>query len=327
MRMAASSKIILPPLGLLALAFWLGGTFADPPPTQPAAPPPAAGAADASRPAPQPPPVGLASEKASAPAPLKALLIAGGCCHDYEKQHRILYEGIQKRANIRVDVVWTRDKTANPRFPLFENPNWAKGYDVVIHDECAALNEDKNAMQNILKTHETIPAVHLHCAMHSFRGRGGAPGKFTAEKHLEWCRHIGLMSIRHGPHLPVSIQFVNRDHPITAPFEDWVTDKEELYNNVEVYDAEPLAMGTQTYQRGGKEITDTAIVIWTNTKHGAPSFSTSLGHFNHNVEDPRYLELVTRGTLWVCGKLDKPAYQTPYTGSNRVEEIETEGSK
>ncbi|NIP87111.1 MAG: hypothetical protein GTO03_16730 [Planctomycetales bacterium] len=45
------------------------------------------------------------------------------------------------------------------------------------------------------------------------------------------------------------------------------------------------------------------------------------------MEDPRYLELVTRGTLWVCGKLDKPAYQTPYTGSNRVEEIETEGSK
>ena len=38
--------------------------------------------------------------------PLKALLIAGGCCHDYVKQHEILYKGIQERANVRVDVMW-----------------------------------------------------------------------------------------------------------------------------------------------------------------------------------------------------------------------------
>ena len=30
--------------------------------------------------------------------PLKALLIAGGCCHDYAKQHEILSKGIQARA-------------------------------------------------------------------------------------------------------------------------------------------------------------------------------------------------------------------------------------
>jgi hypothetical protein len=33
--------------------------------------------------------------------PLKALLIAGGCCHDYAKQKDILKRGIEQRANLR----------------------------------------------------------------------------------------------------------------------------------------------------------------------------------------------------------------------------------
>ena len=74
-----------------------------------------------------------------------------------------------------------------------------------------------------------------------------------------------------------------------------MTGKEELYNNAEIYDAEPLAMGTQTYMKNGKEITDAAIVAWVNTKSGALSFSTSLGHYNEVVESDEYLDLVTRG--------------------------------
>src|SRR6266545_7963726 len=35
--------------------------------------------------------------------PLHALLITGGCCHDYEAQKKILSEGISARAN----VTWT----------------------------------------------------------------------------------------------------------------------------------------------------------------------------------------------------------------------------
>ena len=260
--------------------------------------------------------LGLASDVEGGTRPLKALLIAGGCCHDYANQHRIISEGIQKRANIRVDVVWTRDTTHDPVMPLFKNPDWADGYDFIIHDECAALKKDETELANILKAHETVPAVHLHCAMHSFRG-----------SENDWAKHVGIKSTRHGPHLPVALK-IDRTHPITAPYEDWVTGKEELYNNVEVYGAEALITGSQTYQKDGKEVVDTAIVMWTNTQFGAPSFSTSLGHFNHNVEDPRYLELVTRGALWACGKLDHPDYWgTPYTGSNLIREIKDVAGK
>lgn len=252
-----------------------------------------------------------AEQKASedGPRPLKALLIAGGCCHDYVKQHEILYKGIQERANVRVDVVWTRDRSTNPPLPIYKNPDWARGYDIIIHDECAASNKDPEVLKNILEAHKTIPAVHLHCAMHSFR-----------QGNDLWFKHLGLQSSGHGPQEPVSIQFTDPNHPITKGLEDWVTKKEELYNNVNVFDAHPLALGHQTYKRGDKDVSSSAIVAWTNEKQGAPSFSTTIGHNSYTVEDPRYLDLVTRGLLWSAGKLNDE-YLTPYTGSNVVTEL------
>jgi putative heme-binding domain-containing protein len=251
---------------------------------------------------------GLASNKDASTQPIKALLIAGGCCHDYEAQTKILSEGIQKRANIRVDVYMSPSKSVNPPLPLFEDPNWADGYDLIIHDECAAANKDNSVVDNILNAHKTIPAVHLHCAMHSFRGT----------KNTEWCKHIGLKSTRHGPHLPVAIEVSNKNHPITKNYQNWVTGKEELYNNTEVYTAEPLLKGTQKYNKHGKGIVDTAIVAWVNTQYGARSFSTSLGHYNEVVASNKYLELVTRGSLWACKKLDQEFYHQAYTGSNLI---------
>jgi type 1 glutamine amidotransferase len=34
-------------------------------------------------------------------------------------------------------------------------------------------------------------------------------------------------------------------------------------------------------------------------------FATTLGHNTQTVDDPRYLDLVTRGLLWSVGKLDE----------------------
>src|SRR5581483_10857085 len=70
--------------------------------------------------------------------PIKVLLIAGGCCHDYGKQKDIVKEGIEARANAKVDIIYSEDKSTKPPLPIYGNPDYAKGYDVVIHDECAA---------------------------------------------------------------------------------------------------------------------------------------------------------------------------------------------
>lgn len=239
--------------------------------------------------------------------PLKALLIAGGCCHDYTHQQEVLSKGIQSRANVQVDVIWTDDTSVSPPLPLYDNPDWAKGYDIIIHDECAAGVRDLALVKRILDVHKTVPAVHLHCAMHSFRTGTDV-----------WFKHLGLQSASHGPQEPIAIAFVDKEHPITKTLADWTTIKEELYNNVNVFDAHPLAMGKQIVKnKDGTTREDQSIVAWINEKSGARSFSTTIGHNTATVEDARYLDLVTRGLLWACNKLT-PDYLVPFKGENKI---------
>jgi putative membrane-bound dehydrogenase-like protein len=238
----------------------------------------------------------------NAAEPLKALLITGGCCHDYAKQHEVIAKGIQSRANVQVDVIWTDDKSTNPPLPIYDKVDWAKGYDIIIHDECAASMNNKETLTRILDAHQTIPSIQLHCAMHSFR---------TGEDR--WFKRLGLQSNSHGPQEPIAITFVDKEHPITKTLADWTTIKEELYNNANLFDAHPLAMGRQMVK--GKAVD--AIVAWTNEKAGARSFSTTIGHNTETVADARYLDLITRGLLWACDKLT-PDYLTPFTGQNQV---------
>src|SRR4051794_35577934 len=96
---------------------------------------------------------GLGSPAGAAPAPIRALLITGGCCHDYAQQKDILKQGIESRANVTVEQVHTDDTTTHPPLAILGNPEYAKGYDVVIHDECAADISDPAKIEGVLKPH------------------------------------------------------------------------------------------------------------------------------------------------------------------------------
>ena len=110
----------------------------------------------------------LAVSLHAADKPLRALLITGGCCHDYAKQKDILKQGLERRINIVIDQAHTNDKSTKPQLPIFGNPDYAKGYNVIIHDECAAGISDQGIIDDVLAPHRKgIPGVNLHCAMHS----------------------------------------------------------------------------------------------------------------------------------------------------------------
>jgi putative heme-binding domain-containing protein len=257
------------------------------------------------------PAVRLFAAEPDSTRPLRALLIAGGCCHDYANQQAAIAAGIQARANVRVDVYWTDNSTTAPVLPLYTKLNWAENYDVIIHDECAADIKDEALVNRIVAVHQKIPAVHLHCAMHSFRTGTDA-----------WFAHLGLQSSGHGPQEPIKIEFVDQEHPITKPLNGWTTIREELYNNVKVFGAHALAVGKQPIG-GDNPRVDQAIVVWTNESQGAKSFSTTIGHNTETVQDPRYLDLITRGLLWSCDKLNDD-YLTPYQGTNETTFIDKE---
>jgi type 1 glutamine amidotransferase len=249
--------------------------------------------------------------------PLRVLLVAGGCCHDYATQTKLLKAGIEARIQAEVDVIYNPDTSTKATFEIYGNPDWDKGYDVVIHDECSADVTDPAYVGRILAAHRRgTPAVNLHCAMHSYRWGDFRKAVAAGADNAGWFEMLGLQSIGHGPQIPIEITFADRSHPITKQLADWMTIKEELYNNIQVLPtAKVIASGKQLVPPKPKagEAADpaakpaevTAAVVWTNEygPNRTRIFSTSLGHNNDTVGDDRYLDLVTRGLLWATGRL------------------------
>ena len=153
---------------------------------------------------------------AAAPKPLRILLLTGGCCHDYAKQKDILKAGLEERANVVVDQIHTDDTTTKPPLAILGNPDYAKGYDLVIHDECGADISDPETVRGVLKPHrDGIPGVNLHCAMHCYRiGNPNDPVELGTP-HGYWFEYLGLQSSGHGPQLPISLSFTDKENPIT----------------------------------------------------------------------------------------------------------------
>ena len=186
---------------------------------------------------------------ADVPKPLKVLLVTGGCCHDYAKQKDILKKGIEARANAEVDIIYVADGSTHPALPIYGHPDYAKGYDVVIHDECAADMNDPAVVEGVLKPHrDGIPGVNLHCGMHCYRIGNPNDPVTPGTPHGFWFEYLGLQSSGHGAQLPIAISFVDPDSPITKGLADWTTINEELYNNVKVFDSAHRAGARQARQ-------------------------------------------------------------------------------
>jgi type 1 glutamine amidotransferase len=249
--------------------------------------------------------------------PIRVLLVCGGCCHDYAKQKDILAKGIAERANVEVTIAYDPgEKGVAPQGklnPVYNSDDWAKNFDVVIHDECTDAVTNPTIINRIMKPHkEGLPGVVLHCGMHCYRTadwnkKGGV---------TPWFEFTGLQTTGHGAQLPIALHFVDTDSPITKGMQDWTTVNEELYNNYndgKLFDtAKPLVRGKQTTKaRNGTERTDDNVVAWTNQYNGKTRvFATTIGHNNKTVADPRYLDMVTRGLLWATNHITddgKPA--------------------
>ena len=248
-----------------------------------------------------------AQEAAAKPKPLKALLIAGGCCHDYKAQKDILKAGLEARLNLEIEISYNPDSGVEPTFPQYEKDGWAKGFDLIIHDECAAGVKDLTYVNRVLQAHrDGVPGVNLHCAMHSYRTAPdvGKPVKPNTNDSL-WFDYLGLQSAVHGAQLPIAITYLDKASPITKNLPEWTTVNEELYNNVQVYPgAHPLARGKQG--GGEKDGENNSVAVWTNEYGDKKTriFSTTLGHNNETVADDRYLDLVAQGILWATDKLN-----------------------
>ncbi len=232
--------------------------------------------------------------KAADPAPLRVLMVTGGCCHDYEQQKLILAEGISARANVEFTTVHEEGpegkKDKSHKISIYEKADWASGYDVVLHNECFGAVDDVAFVDRIAKAHfDGVPAVMLHCSTHSYRMAGTD----------EWRKCVGQKSMSHEKARDLHVINLKPEHPVMKGFPmEWLDKMDELYKNEVLYDNfVPLA---KAY---GEETKKDHNVIWLNTYGKAKVFGTTMGHANATMCDPVYLDLVTRGLLWATGKL------------------------
>jgi uncharacterized protein len=229
--------------------------------------------------------------------PLRVLMVTGGCCHDYENQKVILAEGISRRANVEWTLIHEGGDTRDHKVSIYANADWAKGYDVVLHNECFGQVVDVPFVERIAKPHfDGVPAVMLHCSTHSYR----------MAKTDEWRKAIGQTSMSHERNRDLTVKVLKAEHPVMKGFPaTWHDPKDELYKNEKLWpNTIPLA---QAY---GEDTKKDHMVIWVNSYGKGKVFGTTLGHNNATMADPVYLDLVTRGLLWACGKLTddgKPA--------------------
>jgi type 1 glutamine amidotransferase len=227
--------------------------------------------------------------------PLHALLITGGCCHDYEAQKKTLTEGISARANVAWTIIHEGEADEKTHeFSIYKKPNWTKGFDVIVHNECSGKLTNVAFIESIVReqTNSGVGVVTIHCSTHSYR---------DAETDA-WRELLGVKSMRHQAKRPFSVVNVKPEHPIMKGFPaKWQNEPDELYEILKVWPTcTPLAKSITP-----NKADDQHPSIWINTPGKCKVFGTTLGHSDDTMKTDVYLDLVTRGLLWTCDKLDE----------------------
>lgn len=239
--------------------------------------------------------------------PLKALLITGGCCHDYTNQKKILSEGVSARANVEWKIVQEGGTSTKHKVSIYEDPNWADGYDVIVHNECFAEVSDPVFIAKVYNAHKNgKPAVVVHCTMHTFRDL----------KTEDWHEFLGVSTNHHGRQHPLDVKTLKADHPIMKGFpSQWVTGNEELYQIDKVLPNTTVLAEAKAEDGNKRE----NALIWINTFGKGKVFGTTLAHNNSTMSDPVFLDMFTRGLLWATDKLDEDGKAKEGYGPSKAE--------
>lgn len=220
---------------------------------------------------------------------LNALIISGGCCHDYAYQSKIFVDTINKALPVDWTIAIQGGRGTTGKQPIVENPDWAKGFDIVVHNQCFADTTDEALIKRITSAQRGgPPAIVIHCAMHNYR----------ASTQDTWREFLGVTTRRHTKAFNIPVKVAAKDHSIMKGFkEDWVTPVDELYV-IEKFWPNSTALATAVSPEDQKEYP----LAWTSDYGGSRVFGTTIGHGNDTWNDPVYQELLTRAFKWAVKK-------------------------
>ncbi len=236
----------------------------------------------------------VANAQETAERRLKAMLVTGGCCHDYDSQRILVTEGLSQRIG---PIDWTihqYDDKKDTRATVYDDPKWADGYDFVVHNECFGAMSDPKLINNIIEGHKQsgAAAILVHCTMHSYR---------SSEIADSWRELIGVTSTFHERakrSLAVIPTDAGRESKIVAALGDqWDTPNGELYIVKHVWPGTTVLATAYSMEQDADQP-----VIWRREHAGVRVFGTTLGHHNETIRADQWQEIVAAGTKWAIGE-------------------------
>lgn len=233
---------------------------------------------------------GISEESSKSSKKVRALMVTGGCCHDYQNQKRLISEGLSARVG---PIEWTilqYDDAKDTKADVYRQTDWIREFDIVVHNECFGGVEDGEFVTGVVDAHveHGVPAIMVHCSMHSYRA---AP---TADA---WRELIGVTSRRHERakrSLTVKPTDAGADHAIMKTMKgQWQTPNGELYIIEKVWPSATVLATAYSHETEKDEP-----VIWINQWRGVRSFGISLGHHNETIEAETWQSVVADGWRW-----------------------------
>jgi len=259
--------------------------------------------------------------EASTP-PLQALYITtyNNRWHDYEAQQAQLLDALSRELKIEFDLVGKDPEDAKA---LMDVPYFGVAYDVIIYNMCLADDFELERINNIISQtrDEGVPAVLLHCAMHSFRQSSPSYPEQQlelraaewdwAERHPElefpyWWRFTGLDSLSHDWARGFTASSEGLDHPITSGLPARIElDRDELYREIKVKEGVTPLLTAYSVESQREHL-----VAWTHQVGVGQVFATTLGHDHNTLSRPELHQLIAQGIAHITGRLKPNGQRT-----------------
>jgi uncharacterized protein len=229
--------------------------------------------------------------RASAPQGprIQALVVSGGGYHDYPLQAKILMDVVSRAMPVDWTVAIQGGRGTTGNQAVVSRDDWAKGYDIVVHNQCFADTTDETLIKRITAAHRGgPPAIVIHCAMHTYR----------ASANDTWREFLGVTTRRHTRAFNIPVKIGAKDHPIMKGFkQDWITPVDELYVIDKFWPAS-TALASAVSPEDRKEYP----LAWVSDYGGTRVFGTTLGHGNDTWIDPTFQDLLVRAFRWATNR-------------------------
>ena len=276
------------------------------------------------------------SDDARSSQPIRALYITNytNLWHDYDAQKKLIMDGVSRYVSVEFDLV---GKDPEDALTLLSAPEYGLGYDVIIYNMCFADDFNLERLNNIISQTRDfgVPAVLMHCAMHSFQQSSPrypeqqlelrAAALDWEEKYPEidfpyWWKFTGVDTLSHDWPRALTMMQGESDHPITRALPlEFPISNDELYQNLEV-----LEGVTPLYYAYSSQSKRDHLVAWTHTVGAGQVFSTTLGHGESTLEDRTFHKLLAHAIAYLTDHLDEAGQpEAAFAGTRRAENYQS----